>query len=165
MPARPRLLAVLPVLAVLAVGLFLSVVQVFNYPRLSPVDELSHLDYMFRSPTVLEQGDKVEQQAMRTQACRGVDVTVVERARTVGGKMREVVVDGARIDARSASRYGHHDFGTNAARLKGLLEEIEEQVEALEDKSDKAQKAEKKDKKGKPAKGGEPLRKAKRRVE
>ncbi|RYC13009.1 glycosyltransferase family 39 protein [Nocardioides zhouii] len=73
MPARPRL-AVLPLLAVIAVGLFLSVVQVFNYPRLSPVDELSHLDYMFRSPTVLEQGDKVEQQAMRTQACRGVDV-------------------------------------------------------------------------------------------
>ncbi len=34
--------------------------------------------------------------------------------------------DGARIDARSASRYGRHDLGANAARLKSLLEDTEE---------------------------------------
>lgn len=33
---------------------------------------------------------------------------------------------GARIDLRSASRYGSHDFGANAARLRGLLEEIDD---------------------------------------
>jgi len=31
--------------------------------------------------------------------------------------------DGARIDARSSSRYGSFDFGTNAARLRSLLSE------------------------------------------
>ena len=33
--------------------------------------------------------------------------------------------DGARIDVRSASRYGRHDLGTNASRIRGLLEEID----------------------------------------
>ncbi len=35
------------------------------------------------------------------------------------------VTDGARIDIRSASRYGRHDIGANAARIRSLLEEIE----------------------------------------
>jgi uncharacterized protein (DUF1499 family) len=36
--------------------------------------------------------------------------------------------DGARIDVRSASRYGRHDFGANASRIKSLLEDIDEAV-------------------------------------
>lgn len=34
--------------------------------------------------------------------------------------------DGARIDARSASRYGPLDFGVNAARLRSLLSDIDD---------------------------------------
>jgi uncharacterized protein (DUF1499 family) len=34
--------------------------------------------------------------------------------------------DGARLDARSASRYGSHDFGANAARIRSLLEDIDD---------------------------------------
>ena len=34
--------------------------------------------------------------------------------------------DGARVDVRSASRYGRHDFGTNAARIRSLLEDIDD---------------------------------------
>ncbi len=36
------------------------------------------------------------------------------------------VPDGTRIDFRSASRYGRSDFGTNAARIRGLSEAIDE---------------------------------------
>jgi uncharacterized protein (DUF1499 family) len=32
--------------------------------------------------------------------------------------------DGARIDVRSASRIGRHDFGTNAARIRRFLDEL-----------------------------------------
>jgi len=39
--------------------------------------------------------------------------------------------DGTRIDVRSASRYGTHDLGTNAARVLLLLEDIEAAVDAL----------------------------------
>src|SRR5262245_33742988 len=38
--------------------------------------------------------------------------------------------DGARIDARSTSRYGSFDFGTNAARVRGLMNDIEDAIRA-----------------------------------
>jgi len=34
--------------------------------------------------------------------------------------------DGARIDVRSASRYGRHDFGANAARVRNLIDDIDD---------------------------------------
>ena len=43
---------------------------------------------------------------------------VVVRIRAVG--------QGARVDVRSASRYGRHDFGANAARVKALLDDIDD---------------------------------------
>jgi uncharacterized protein (DUF1499 family) len=36
--------------------------------------------------------------------------------------------DGARIDARSSSRYGWFDFGTNASRIRRLLNDIEDMI-------------------------------------
>lgn len=72
MLARPRW-ALAALLAILAMSAGLVAVHVESYPRLSPIDELSHLDYMYRAPTVLAPGDKVEQEAMHEQACRGVD--------------------------------------------------------------------------------------------
>ncbi len=61
------------------------------------------------------------------------DGTIEAVARTtIMGFRDDVVVrvspigDGARVDVRSASRYGFHDFGANAARVRALLEEIDE---------------------------------------
>jgi uncharacterized protein (DUF1499 family) len=34
--------------------------------------------------------------------------------------------DGARIDIRSASRYGRHDLGANAARVRALIDDIDD---------------------------------------
>jgi hypothetical protein len=39
--------------------------------------------------------------------------------------------DGSRIDLRSTSRYGRHDFGTNAARITSLIDDIETAAEQL----------------------------------
>jgi uncharacterized protein (DUF1499 family) len=33
---------------------------------------------------------------------------------------------GARVDVRSASRYGRHDFGVNAARVRALLDDVDD---------------------------------------
>lgn len=71
MLARPRW-ALAALLAIIAISLTFVSIQVEGNTRLSPIDELSHLDYMFRAPTVLAPGDKVEQEAMHEQACRGV---------------------------------------------------------------------------------------------
>ena len=42
------------------------------------------------------------------------------------------------IDVRSASRYGRHDFGTNAARIRSLLEDIDDRLTADSDKAERA---------------------------
>jgi uncharacterized protein (DUF1499 family) len=41
--------------------------------------------------------------------------------------------DGARVDVRSASRYGRHDLGTNAARIRSLLEDIDTRLGEMAD--------------------------------
>src|SRR5262249_585142 len=38
--------------------------------------------------------------------------------------------DGARLDARSSSGYGEHDFGTNAKRVRDLINDVEEAIRA-----------------------------------
>ena len=43
--------------------------------------------------------------------------------------------DGSRIDVRSASRYGRHDFGTNASRIKSLLEDVDDRISTAEEKA------------------------------
>jgi hypothetical protein len=37
---------------------------------------------------------------------------------------------GARIDVRSASRYGRHDLGANAARVRALIEDVDDVLAA-----------------------------------
>jgi len=48
--------------------------------------------------------------------------------------------DGARIDVRSASRYGYHDFGANASRVSALLTDINDAVDVLLEKENKKEK-------------------------
>jgi Protein of unknown function (DUF1499) len=62
-------------------------------------------------------------------------IEVVDRTLVVGFTDDVIIrVDGdannARIDVRSASRYGEHDLGRNAQRVRRILKEIQGQVEA-----------------------------------
>jgi hypothetical protein len=36
--------------------------------------------------------------------------------------------DGSRIDARSSSRYGNFDFGSNAALIRRLLDDVDDAI-------------------------------------
>jgi uncharacterized protein (DUF1499 family) len=58
--------------------------------------------------------------------------------------------DGARVDIRSTSRYGRHDFGTNASRIVALSEAIDDAVgeEAPAKPSEAVKKAKKAEQKG-----------------
>jgi hypothetical protein len=69
----------------------------------------------------------------RAPAPAGRDGLIEAIARTpILGFRDDVVVriratsDGARIDVRSASRYGRHDFGTNATRVRNLINDIDD---------------------------------------
>ena len=63
------------------------------------------------------------------------DAVIEATARTpIMGFRDDVVIrvspnsEGARVDMRSASRYGLYDFGANAARVRSLLEDIDDAV-------------------------------------
>lgn len=58
---------------------------------------------------------------------------------------------GSRVDLRSASRFGRHDFGANAARLRGLMEEIEAAADAAPEPRPEPEKIDKKAAPKKPA--------------
>lgn len=65
----------LAVLILLAVAVVLPVVHIAVYPRISPIDEESHIDYTLRAPGLVptRSGDLWLQQTMREEACRGKD--------------------------------------------------------------------------------------------
>jgi uncharacterized protein (DUF1499 family) len=63
--------------------------------------------------------------------------------------------DGAVIDMRSASRYGRHDLGANAARIRSLLEEIDEEVSVRTDRQERQRKPPQKQA---PAKAAQPAK-------
>lgn len=46
------------------------------YETVGPVDELQHIDYLYRIPEVVRSGDLIERPAMREQACRGLDANI-----------------------------------------------------------------------------------------
>src|SRR3974390_2478669 len=75
--------------------------------------------------------------ARASQAGTGRDGLIEAVARTpILGFRDDVVVrirptiDGARIDVRSASRFGRHDLGTNAKRVRSLIDDIDDALSA-----------------------------------
>jgi uncharacterized protein (DUF1499 family) len=74
----------------------------------------------------------------RPPAAGGRPGTIEAVARTLIMGFRDDVVvrvsplgRGSRIDVRSASRYGTHDFGANARRVASLLQDIDEAVSSI----------------------------------
>jgi hypothetical protein len=55
------------------VALALVGLHVAAYQKVGPLDELQHIDYLYKSPSVVAMGDRVGQDAMREEACRGID--------------------------------------------------------------------------------------------
>ena len=67
----------------------------------------------------------------RSRAAAQAVIEAVARTPILGFRDDVVVrvrgtADGARIDVRSASRYGRHDLGTNAARVRELIDDVDD---------------------------------------
>src|SRR5580693_9275424 len=71
-----------------------------------------------RGPQPVSVGREGIIEAIARTPIMGFRDDVVVRIRTTS--------DGARIDVRSASRYGRHDFGTNASRVRNLISDIDD---------------------------------------
>lgn len=71
-----------------------------------------------RAPQAARREGRIE--AVARTPIMGFRDDVVVRVRADG--------NGARIDIRSSSRYGSFDFGANAARIRGLMNEIDDTI-------------------------------------
>ncbi len=77
----------------------------------------------------------VDARAAQPSAVRDGIIEAVARTPILGFRDDVVVrvrptADGARIDVRSASRYGRHDLGTNARRVRNLIDDIDDVLTA-----------------------------------
>ena len=74
--ARPVVAPVLAIVLLVAFGGVLVGLHVRDYTRVSPSDELQHLDYLnrvVRENEMVRRGDLFHDEALRTQACQGLD--------------------------------------------------------------------------------------------
>lgn len=83
---QPLVLRLLPPLLVVLVA-FVSVgLHVRTYTLVGPIDELQHIDYLYKSPSLVRPGDQFGDEAMQEEACRGLDYPGFELpACVVGG--------------------------------------------------------------------------------
>lgn len=66
---RTRQMLICVIILVLA-GIGITTLHTVRHQEMSPVDELQHIDYLFKAPQIVHSGEKVGQDAMREQACR-----------------------------------------------------------------------------------------------
>jgi hypothetical protein len=93
-----------------------------------------------------ERGREGRIEAVARTPIMGLREDVVIRVRSDG--------QGSRLDMRSSSRYGSFDFGTNAARVRNLIDDIDDAVGRQ--KPEQPVSAAAKKAKGPPAKGAQP---------
>lgn len=93
-----------------------------------------------RAPTLTRRDGVIE--AVARTPIMGFRDDVVIRVSPIG--------QGTRVDMRSASRFGSHDLGSNASRIRSLLEDIDDTVGSAPEPRSLPEK------KGPPAKKGQP---------
>jgi uncharacterized protein (DUF1499 family) len=121
-------------------GLYAAEQQREAYPEVEPltVTASAQTAYDATMATMLRRKWRVVDDRPPTAGRRDGRIEAVARTPVMGFRddvtirVRPNGEGGARIDVRSASRYGRHDFGTNAARIRSLLEDIEERISASE---------------------------------
>jgi hypothetical protein len=101
-----------------------------------------------RSPTLARRDGVIE--AVARTPIMGFRDDVVIRVTPVG--------QGTRVDMRSASRFGNHDLGANASRIRSLLEEIDDTVSSAPEPRSLPEKKALPGKKGQPEKKGQPAK-------
>jgi uncharacterized protein (DUF1499 family) len=101
-----------------------------------------------RSPTLARRDGVIE--AVARTPIMGFRDDVVIRVTPVG--------QGTRVDMRSASRFGNHDLGANASRIRSLLEDIDDTASSVPEPRSLPEKKALPGKKGQPEKKGQPAK-------
>jgi uncharacterized protein (DUF1499 family) len=116
-------------------GLYAAEQQRAAYPDIEPLDEDATPEVAFKAALAVITKRKwliIDRRPPQPPRREG-HIEAVARTLIMG--LRDDVVvrvkanpDGSRIDVRSSSRFGSFDFGSNAARIRKLLEDIDDAV-------------------------------------
>jgi Protein of unknown function (DUF1499) len=112
-------------------------VQRAAYPDIAPLQENAPAKLVYDITLALVAKRKWHVVDARPPAAGRREAVIEAVARTpIMGFRDDVVIrvsatrDGTRVDVRSASRYGLYDFGANAARIRSLLDDLDDAVSA-----------------------------------
>lgn len=118
-------------------GAAAAALQRSAYPEIAPLEFDAPPKQVYDIALTLANKRKWHVVDARAPAANRREGTIEAVARTpIMGFRDDVVIrvrasgQGTRVDLRSASRYGWHDFGANASRVRSLMEEIDEAVNA-----------------------------------
>jgi uncharacterized protein (DUF1499 family) len=136
----PRFEALAPLRATAIAASYTVEQQRAAYPDLEPLDvTVTALAAFTAAQDVITKHKWTILLARPPQPRREGHIEAVARSVLMG--LREDVVvrvratpDGARVDVRSASRYGKYDFGSNADRVRALVDEIDSKATDAEKK-------------------------------
>jgi uncharacterized protein (DUF1499 family) len=115
-------------------GVAVARAQSAAYPEIAPLQVAAPAKAAYDVTLALVTKRKWIVAAARAPELRREGVIEATARTPIMGFRDDVVIrvsanaQGARVDMRSASRYGLHDFGANAARVRALLEEIDDAV-------------------------------------
>jgi uncharacterized protein (DUF1499 family) len=119
-------------------GLATAAQQQAAYPEIEPLEEEAtpQAAYTVALGVVTKRRWRIVDQRPPLPPRREGRIEAVARTPIMGFR-DDVVIrirpneDGVRIDVRSSSRYGSLDFGTNASRIRRLVDDIDEAIGAL----------------------------------
>jgi uncharacterized protein (DUF1499 family) len=125
-------------------GLYAAEQQRAAYPDIEPLDVSSTAQVAYDSMLAVINKRKWRIVVERAPQAGRRDGQIEAVARTpIMGFRDDVAVrirttsDGAIIDVRSASRYGRHDLGANARRIRSLLEDVDEEIAVRTDQEER----------------------------
>ena len=125
--------------------------QQAGYPDIAPLQVSAPAKLAYDVALALVTKRKWHIVDARPAAAGRRDAVIEATARTpIMGFRDDVVIrvspagQGARIDVRSASRYGFHDFGANASRVRSLLEDLDDAVSSAPEPRPEPEKPDKK---------------------
>jgi uncharacterized protein (DUF1499 family) len=114
-------------------GLYAAELQKAAYPDIVPLETTTSAQTAYEAArTVIAKrrwqviNERPPQPGRRDGYIEAVARTPIMGFRDDVAVRIRAIGQGARVDVRSASRYGRHDFGTNAARVRVLLDDIDD---------------------------------------
>ena len=78
MSTKPTLLDRAALTFCVALAVLVVALHVREYRPLSPIDELQHLDYLYKAPSghIVARGERIGEAALREETCRGLDAPI-----------------------------------------------------------------------------------------